>query len=167
VKDNLKSELGEGAEFFKNIGRAWKAILILVFTGILLSFFFIWLMSNYARCMAICSIVLLLLGFYGGGAACILGSLDMDDGGGLVLTGVVLIILGLIFTCQIWCYRHSLETAIAIIDASADFFMATKRIILMSLMFFMISLGLFVGCILGEMVLVGLNDFKDPVEKGS
>lgn len=73
----------------------------------------------------------------------------------------------MIFACQIWCYRDSLETAIAIVDATADFFMATKRVVFVSLMYFMLSLSLLVPWIIGELSLVMLNDFDDPLVKGT
>jgi len=41
----------------------------------------------------------------------------------------------------VWCYRDSLEVAIAILDAAADFFMATKRIVLVSVFYYAMSMG--------------------------
>jgi hypothetical protein len=60
-----------------------------------------------------------------------------------------------------------LETAIAIVDATADFFMATKRVVFVSLVYFMLALGLLVPWVIGEMSLVALNKFEDPLEPGS
>jgi hypothetical protein len=99
--EKLKKKMADSApgQFFTDIGKSWKAILILVFTGTLLSFFFIWLMSYYARCMAIVSISLLLLAFIGGGGLCIFAGTQATDGGGAIVLGLILLILGAIFAC--------------------------------------------------------------------
>merc|ERR1712166_84158 len=68
-----------------------------------------------------------------------------------MIGGGILLFMGLIFVCMIWCNRTSLETAIAIIDASADFFIDTKRLILVSIMYFFVAI---------------MAKFDDPVEKG-
>lgn len=49
------------------IAMAFKAIIILTFTGLGLSFGWLWLLANYARCMTYTLIGLLLLMCFGGG----------------------------------------------------------------------------------------------------
>lgn len=49
-------------------------------------------------------------------------------------------IAGACFLCCICCYYKSLKTAIDCIDASADFLMKTKRIILVPILFFVLIL---------------------------
>jgi flagellar biogenesis protein FliO len=77
-----------------------------------------------------------------------------------MIGGVVLLLCGALLLCQIWCYRNSLETAIAIIDATADFFIATKRIVIMSMMYFVISFVAFLIWVVAEFSLLGMNDFS-------
>jgi hypothetical protein len=77
-----------------------------------------------------------------------------------MLGGAVMVLMGLFFCCMLWCYRSSLETAIAIIDAAADFFIATKRLILVSVMYFMLSVVLFLLWALAEFSLLGMNEIK-------
>lgn len=77
-----------------------------------------------------------------------------------MLGGAVMVLMGLFFCCMLWCYRSSLETAIAIIDAAADFFIATKRLILVSVMYFMLSVVLFLVWALAEFSLLGMNEIK-------
>lgn len=63
-----------------------------------------------------------------------------DDTTGTILLGVLMLILGAIVIICVWCKRKSLETAIAVIDASADFLIDTKRVILVSVMYFIIAI---------------------------
>jgi len=72
TKMKKKMADSEGGKFFIDIGKSWKALILLVLTGTMLSFFFIWLMANFARCLAITAIILLLIAFFGGGALCVL-----------------------------------------------------------------------------------------------
>ena len=62
-------------------------------------------------------------------------------------------VVGLGFLCCICCYRTSLKTAIDCIDASADFLMKTKRIVLVPILFFVLIL-IVVLMWLGAMALV-------------
>lgn len=82
--------------------------------------------------------------------------------------GAIMILMGLLLLCQIWCYRSSLETAIAIIDATADFFVETKRLVLVSLMYFVISIMVFIIWAVSEFSLLGMNEIRKgpgPQEK--
>jgi len=56
----------------EDIGKAFKAIIILTFTGLGLSFGWLWLLSNFARCMTYTLIGLLLFMCFGGGAIAII-----------------------------------------------------------------------------------------------
>jgi len=76
-----------------------------------------------------------------------------------LITGSILAVLGLMLVCCVYCNRNSLETAIAIVDASADFFMATKRIVLVSTIYFIISMLFFLLWIAGQICVMSLNSF--------
>ena len=62
-------------------------------------------------------------------------------------------IFGLAFLCCICCFLGSLKTAIDCIDASADFLMKTKRIVLVPILFFVLIV-IVVLMWLGAMALV-------------
>lgn len=67
---------------------------------------------------------------------------------------IVLALFGGLFLCCVLCYKQSLNLAIDVIDASADFLKKTKRIILVSVLFFTISLiSVFVWIVAQGMVL--------------
>lgn len=67
------------------------------------------------------------------GAGLYLNSQVQSSGMGLVITGGVLF---LIFNCMLYCYKDKLPIAIAVIDAAADYYAATKRLVFVSLFFF-------------------------------
>lgn len=69
--------------------------------------------------------------------------------------------------CMVWCKRHSLETAIAIIDASADFFVATKRLVLVSVMYFVISVIFVIVWLVALLCVASFAEIVAPAEKGS
>lgn len=49
----------------------------------------------------------------------------------------------LFFNCMLFCYRDKLKVAIAVIDAAADYYAATKRLIFVSLMYFILHILVF------------------------
>lgn len=62
-----------------------------------------------------------------------------------ILVGVFFGVLAfLMFNCFLYCYREQFKIAIAVIDAAADYYAATKRLILVSLFFFVLHM-LFIG----------------------
>merc|ERR1712166_1136714 len=75
-----------------------------------------------------------------------------------MIGGGILLFMGLIFVCMIWCNRTSLETAIAIIDA--------KRLILVSIMYFFVAMIIFLAWLTACVFVASMAKFDDPVEKG-
>lgn len=58
----------------------------------------------------------------------------------LLIIGIITGICGLLFAIMIFCGHRSLKTAIDVIDASADFTNKTKRIIGVSVLFFILQM---------------------------
>lgn len=54
--------------------------------------------------------------------------------------GVLLLLFGLIYLMAICCGYKSLKIAIDVIDASADFLACTKRIILVPIFYFFVTI---------------------------
>jgi hypothetical protein len=52
------------------------------------------------------------------------------------------------------------------VDATADFFMATKRVVGVSLMYFFFAMGVLIVLIIGLISIMTLGDFSHP-EDGS
>lgn len=59
--------------------------------------------------------------------------------GGAFLAGI-LGFMFLLFNCALYCYRDKLKVAIAVIDAAADYYAATKRLIFVSLLYFILHI---------------------------
>ena len=59
--------------------------------------------------------------------------------GGAFLAGI-LGFMFLLFNCALYCYRDKLKVAIAVIDAAADYYAATKRLIFVSLFYFVLHI---------------------------
>jgi len=160
----LKVQLRETGfgKLLLSIAYAWATFLVIIIFGIALSIGFLWLLANFARCMTYTAIGLVLTLLLGGGAILLIMGLTSKkpDAGGNVGAGIGCIIVGLFVVLQVWCYRKSLEVAIAVIDATADFFIATKRIIAVGLMYFMITMFVIFCFVASEMALLGLHDFK-------
>ena len=127
LKDNFLGK--EAGQVLVGITHTWKSLLAIVGTGIVVSIVFMWFMSNCSGCLSKFIIIVLLASFFGGGAMLIFFGLDgkNDSTGikvnnqGMIISGAVLLLFGLCTVCVLYCNRKSLETAIAIIDASADF----------------------------------------------
>jgi hypothetical protein len=73
---------------------------------------------------------------------------------------VVFALFGGCFLCCVLCYKQSLKLAIDVIDASADFLKKTKRIILVSVLFFTISLISVFVWIGAQGMVLSLNHIK-------
>jgi hypothetical protein len=78
----------------------------------------------------------------------------------LLASTAVFAIFGGCFLCCVVCYRQSLKLAIDVIDASADFLKKTKRIILVSVLFFAISLFSVLVWLGAQGMVLSLNHIK-------
>lgn len=76
---------------------------------------------------------------------------------GCMFGAIFIAILALIFNCMLYCYRDKLKVAIAVIDAAADYYAATKRMILVSIFYFAIKIAFFVGFVASVAMLFSMN----------
>lgn len=91
------------------------------------------MMSWFADLLAKLAILIIEVCFFGGAA---FGFIMMNKSHNsdntkhaYMIASIVLVVLGCLFTCMLCCYWKSVKIAIALIDATADFFAATKRLI--------------------------------------
>jgi hypothetical protein len=77
--------------------------------------------------------------------------------GGFVLSGVMLL-FAVVFDLLLWCYWPLFLQAIAIVDATAHFFISTKRILVVSLAVFVMELVVAFGAIAYLFALYGNLD---------
>jgi len=124
-------------------------ILIGMGTAFFYSLAFIYLMSAFGEILAWVMIVLIQVGLIAGSAVGIYAYAkskeifaDGDTASpSIALTlGIVLAILSAVFLCMLCFGFRSLKTAIDVIDASADFLAGTKRIILVPVLYFFVTL---------------------------
>jgi len=91
---------------------------------------YIYLMSDYAKQLAYFSVVLIELFFIAsiGGliyaATAVTGTSQiMEERKGALSLGALIVLLGFaLFNCMLYCYHDQLMVAIAVIDATADFY---------------------------------------------
>ena len=172
LKDDFLGK--EAGQTLVGITHTWKSLLAVVGTGVIVSIMFMWFMSNCSGCLAMFIIVALLISFFGGGAACIFFGMDGKIGAdgtkttnqAMIICGCVLLFFGLCTLCMIYCNRASFWTAMAIIDASADFQMATKRLVFVSIFYFLVSLIIFFMWVFASACVFSMTEFEDPVTKG-
>lgn len=100
------------------------------------SLLYMYAMSIFPTAIAYVAIIFIELVFVVGGAGLIFESFKTDDKdrkNGYLIGGAVYLLFGVFFNIMMFCFWSKLKEGIAIIDATADFFIATKRIIFVSL----------------------------------
>lgn len=122
-----------------NIARI--AIFVSFGLGLVYTFIYLYLMANCAQLLAYAAIglvELMLLATIGGN---IYGATQVPDGrtGFFIGAGVAAFVF-LVFNCMLWCYWSKLQVAIAVIDSTADFMVATKRLAFVTIYYFLNSL---------------------------
>jgi len=117
-------------------------------------------MSGHTRTLAMVSIILIELINFAmiGWGVTLLGNTNTMPAGisFIVFFGIMAIVVN----CALCFYWSKLQVAIAIIGIAADYYAATKRIILVSLFYFIIHViffGVYVYTVLG---LLSMNTFK-------
>ena len=142
---------------------AKTAVFICLGMGLVYSILYIYALSKFANCLAKFSILVIELGFIGGIGASINMSLNASNKSGYYIGAGVLAIMFLFFNMALWCMWKQFKVAIAVIDATADFFAATKRIVLVSVVYFFITLILIVVWFAGLGCIMSLNTITaDP-----
>jgi hypothetical protein len=118
-------------------------------------------MAHCAHLLAFIAIGLVELLFLAAIGGNIYGMTQVDGGKtGFIIGAIVSAVAFLIFNCMLWCYWSKLQVAIAVIDSTADFMVATKRIAFVTIYYFIMSLisVLFWG--FGLIGIVSLSEIK-------
>jgi hypothetical protein len=80
-----------------------------------------------------------------------------------MIGAVVSLICFAIFNCMLYCFYTQFKVAVAVIDAAADFFASTKRIIFVSMAHFVVGLAFLALWLSAAGCIYGMNEFKyDP-----
>lgn len=141
---------------------ASTAIYISLGLALVYTIIYLYLMSNCAHMLAYVAIGLLELLFVAGMAGAIYASTRVNGSekhGYYIAFGVTLLAF-LLFNCMMWCYWSKLQVAIAVIDATADFMVATKRICLVTIYYFFISIFVLLIWGFGLIGVIAMNEIK-------
>lgn len=118
------------------------------------------MMSYCANCLAIISILIIEITFL----ACAGYPIYLSTQSGYesekknyIIFGVIMILIFVLFNLLLFCFRKSIHIAIAVLDATADFFASTKRILLTPILFFFVTLIVLVLWGAGFTGVMGLN----------
>lgn len=122
-------------------------------------------MSNYPTPLVYVSIGFIELIFVGGGAVCMIMYFRADENVRMAFlwSGIGALVTGLIFNIMLCCYWKSMKVAIAIVDATADFFVQTKRLVFVSLIYSFISCIFVSLCVFGMVCVASLAEMT-PLE---
>lgn len=137
----------------RDIYNSSTAVFVSMFLAFLWSIVYIYIMSLFAEyiawgIIAITELGLIALTCIGFGYWATTNNAEAGRIG--LLTGILGALATIVATLAIYCGWNSLKRAIDVIDASADFLAATKRIIAVPFLFFIVMLLFFffwIGCI--------------------
>jgi len=120
---------------------AQTAIFVSFGLALVYTFIYLYLMANCAHLLAYVSIGLIELILLATVAGNVYGATQVSEGSmGFWIGAGVSLFFFLVFNCMLWCYWSKLQVAIAVIDSTADFMIATKRIAFVTIYYFFNSL---------------------------
>ena len=183
VWDNMLMILKGGGigQYLYDVFKAYNVIGICLLTAFLYSLTFIGLLSAFAEPLCWLCIVVVQLGLLGLpglfgykyvqtrellDAPVLPGATplpaeekeSLEKEASIYLFGAIGVgLLGLCFLACLCCTWKSLKTAINVIDASADFVMVTKRILLVPFVYFLLSMLIIFGWFTGYLMVMSIN----------
>ena len=147
-----------GFNFLYDINLAGTAIYVCIGLSLVLNVLYIYFMSSYPEFLAKVAVVAINIIFLGGaGASVFFGMKNKDASYGLYASAFVCVFFLLIFDCMLYYRYKHFKVAIAVIDAAADFFAATKRLMLVSLVYGLLGFIALVACVAGCFFVLTLN----------
>jgi hypothetical protein len=158
VKNQWDSIMGNqvASRFWRDIQLCSTAIYISLGLGLVYTMMYLYAMSNFAHIIAYIAIAMLEIIFVAGMGACIYATTKVD-GYGMWIAFAGIFFSFLLFNCMMWCYWTKMKIAIAIIDSAADFMVATKRISLVTILYFFVGAFVFILWGVGFIGVVSTN----------
>ena len=140
--DNVvqKFKESQAGQLINDMKVAKTGVFICLGMGFVYSILYIYALSRFANCLAKFSVLVIELGFIGGIGASIMMSKNASSKSGYYIAAGVVGLMFLMFNMMLWCFYKQFKVAIAVVDATADFFAATKRIVLVSVIYFFVTL---------------------------
>lgn len=142
-RDSLPFSFRQGYDMLMRIGQPGaqavndfhlqrRAMWTTMAVAVLLNVLYIYLMANYTSVLAMISLVLIEVSMVAGVGSFVYLGFSQRQPGFYVAAGVFALFV-LIFNCILCANWTSFKVAVAVIDATADFFVATKRLVIVSL----------------------------------
>ena len=160
----------QGADPFKDMYKARWIILGSIAIAILYTFLFMVFMDKCAVQCSWLAVICVQLGLIGAGTLCWFarddyiknGDLTTEDKRSKWLLAFAFIFwfLGVIYCLLLTCNIQSLRVSIRIIETAADFFADTKRVALVPILFFVVSIATFCGFVYGYICISSVGNIK-------
>lgn len=77
-----------------------------------------------------------------------------------MIAAIILIVVFILFNLLLWCQWDSVKTAIAVIDAAADFVVATKRLAIITVVYTLVGVLFLILYFFGLMSIISLNEIR-------
>jgi hypothetical protein len=160
---NVLSDLG--FSFLLDIETCQWTIYLGCVTSVLFTLFYMWLMHKYSKCLTWGVVVAFEAVIVGSGIYSFqLASQEDDDSISDKYTWFAygLFAIGAIYACVVMCWCKSLNLAIHLMDAAADFVIDNTRTVWVPISFFFISLAFFVVWFIGFLCICSTGNITSP-----
>lgn len=172
IKDGVMTQLNElmQNQVISNTWRDMKiastAIYVSLALALVYTLIYLYLMSNCAHMLAYIAIGLLEIIFIAGMGGCLYGATKASEPMGLWIGFGCILVSFLLFNCMMWCYWSKLQVAIAVIDSTADFMVATKRLSFVTIYYFFMTLIVLLMWGFGLIGVIAMNKIE-PVQNSN
>ena len=159
---NLKAS--QAGQLINDLQITKNAVFICLGLSLIYSIMYIYMMSRFSNCLAKFSILVIELCIVGAAGVSFYLRSNVTNSSqqrtGYLIAGISMVVVFFLFNMLLCCFWKQLEVAIAVIDATADFFAATKRVAGVSVLYFLVSVIVFLGWIAGIGGVVSLNEIN-------
>jgi hypothetical protein len=160
--DGIKQQLESSSvgSSFEDIKSCKSAIIICIFVSFVYATLYIYAMSIFPTQLAWLAVLVVEFFLVGVAGLSLFASTRAatSQKNGYLIVGIVFLFLLLVFNCLLCCYRTQFKIAIAVVDASADFLAATKRLILTSFLFFIFQVIILAVWVTGMAFIFSTNE---------
>ena len=127
-----------GQQLINDFHLSRRAIWTTMAVAIVLNLIYIYLMANFTSVLALISLVLIEVCMVASVGGFVYLGFSQRNPGFYVGAGIMALFV-LIFNCILCANWTNFKVAVAVIDATADFFVATKRLVILSLIFVVVT----------------------------
>ena len=127
----------DAGHFMNDVYRSWKSCVICLALGVVYTIIFMYALAYCTTCLAFISIGCIELCFIGGMGSAVYFANDTNNPDPSGFWGMFggFLLAWLIFNLMLFCCWKKVKVAIAVIDATADFLVATFRLAFVNMTF--------------------------------